>query len=93
MTTPTADSKVLESNFNLFMLSTAARHLINRAASDPSLLQQFIHNPEAAWVEFGQGISPAERHTLELLAGIFLPGTSIEILPEVTMDSVWVSGR
>lgn len=93
MTTTTAEVKALDSNFNLFMLSTEARRIINRAASDPSLLQQFIHNPEATWVEFGQGISPSERRTLELLAEIFLPETSIEILPKVTMDSVWVSNR
>jgi hypothetical protein len=83
----------LEGKFNLSILSPAARTLVNRAASNPSILQQFIHNPEAAWAEFGEGINPVERRTLELLAEIFVPGTSIEILPAITMDSVWVSGR
>ena len=83
----------LGSKFNLSLLSPAARTLVNHAAANPSILQQFINNPEAAWLEFGQGINPAERCTLELLAEIFLPGTSIEISPKIIMDSVWISGR
>ncbi len=91
-TTISAD-RVLESKFNLSMLSPAALALVNRAAANPSILQQFIYHPEAAWLEFGQDINPAERFTLELLAEIFLPGTSIDISTKVIMDSVWISGR
>ena len=93
MNTTISADKSLESKFNLSMLSPAARALINYAAANPSILQQFISHPEAAWLEFGQGINPAERCTLELLAEIFLPGTSIEISPKIIMDSVWISGR
>lgn len=93
MNTTYTEAKGQESKFNLSMLSPEARTLVNRAAANPLILQHFINNPEAAWAEHGQDINPAERRTLELVAEMFFPATSILIAPAITMDSVWVSNR
>lgn len=93
MDTTFPETKSSESKFNLSVLSPAARSLVNRAASNPQIFQKFITDPEAAWVEFGQDILPAEKRTLELMAELFFPQTSVAIVPKITMDSVWVSNR
>ncbi len=75
--------------FNLSTLSPQARQLINLAASNQGILDQFVKNPAAAWAEFGSGIDASERRTLELMAEIFLPDTSELLTPKILMDSLW----
>ncbi len=75
--------------FNLSTLSPQARQLINLAASNQAILDQFVKNPAAAWAEFGSGIDGSERRTLELIAAIFLPSTSELLTPKIIMDGLW----
>lgn len=77
-----------EGQFSLAGLSDASRRLINLVLTTPDVLQKFIENPEAAWLQFGANISEAEKRKLEMLAAMFLSGEGLIVIP-VTNEGVW----